>query len=46
MEEAPLNAGNAVIVIATKSHLEGQAQRLQERGHDLAAALEQGGYLR
>ena len=43
--EAALNAGNTVIVIATKSHLNGLAQRLQERGHDLAAALEQGGYI-
>ena len=43
--EAALNAGNAVIVIATKPHLNGLAQRLQERGHDLAAALEQGGYI-
>ena len=43
--EAALNAGNAVIVIATKSHLNGLAQRLQERGRDLAAALEQGGYI-
>ena len=43
--EAALNAGNTVIVIATKSHLTGLAQRLQERGRDLAAALEQGGYI-
>ena len=43
--EAALNAGNAVIVIATKSHLNGLAQRLQERGRDLAAALEQGRYI-
>lgn len=43
--EAALNAGNAVIVIATKSHLNGLAQRLQERGHDLAGALEQGRYI-
>jgi DNA-binding NarL/FixJ family response regulator len=43
--EAALNAGNAVIVIATKSHLNGLAQGLQERGHDCAAALEQGRYI-
>jgi len=43
--EAALNAGNAVIAIATKSHLNGLAQRLQERGHDRAAALEQGRYI-
>jgi len=43
--EAALDAGNAVIVIATKSHLNGLAQRLQERGRDLAAALEQGRYI-
>ena len=43
--EAALNAGNAVIVIATKSHLNGLAQSLQERGHDCAVAHKQGRYI-
>jgi DNA-binding NarL/FixJ family response regulator len=43
--QAALNAGNAVIVIATKSHLNVLAQRLQERGNDHTAAIEQGRYI-
>ena len=40
--EAALEAGNAVIVIATGSHRKSLLQRLQEHGVDVAAAMEQG----
>ena len=43
--EAALNAGNAVIVIATKAHLNDLAQRLQERDHDISTASQQGRYI-
>ncbi len=43
--EAALEAGNAVIVIATESHRKSLLQRLQEHGVDVAAALEQGRYI-
>jgi DNA-binding NarL/FixJ family response regulator len=42
---AALTAGNAVIVIATESHRRGLLQRLRERGPDIAAAIERGGYV-
>jgi len=40
--EAALEAGDAVIVVATESHWKSLLQRLQEHGVDVAAALEQG----
>jgi DNA-binding NarL/FixJ family response regulator len=43
--EAALEAGNAVIVIATKSHRDSLLLRLQEHGVDVAATLEQGRYV-
>jgi len=43
--EAALEAGNALIVVATESHLNNLILRLQERGVDIAAAIEQGQYL-
>ena len=43
--EAALQAGNAVIVIATESHRNRLLQRLQEHGVDIAAAIEQGRYV-
>jgi DNA-binding NarL/FixJ family response regulator len=43
--EAALKAGSAVIVIATESHRKSLIQRLQARGVDSAAAIEQGRYL-
>ena len=43
--EAALEAGNAVIVIATESHRKSLLQRLQEHGVDVAAAIEQGRYV-
>ena len=43
--EAVLEAGNALIVVATESHLNNLIPRLQERGVDIAAAIEQGHYL-
>jgi DNA-binding NarL/FixJ family response regulator len=43
--EAPLRAGNPVIVVATESHLKGLFQGLLARGVDAAAAIEQGLYL-
>ena len=43
--EAALEAGDAVIVIATESHRKSLLQRLQEHGVDVAAAIEQGRYV-
>jgi DNA-binding NarL/FixJ family response regulator len=43
--EAALEAGNAVIVIATESHRKSLFQRLQEHGVDVASAIEQGRYV-
>jgi DNA-binding NarL/FixJ family response regulator len=43
--EAALQAGNAVIVVATESHRNRFLQRLQEDGVDIAAAIEQGRYV-
>jgi PAS domain S-box-containing protein len=40
-----LGAGDAAIVIATKAHREGLAQRLKARGLDTAIALKQGRYV-
>jgi signal transduction histidine kinase len=40
-----LVSGNAAVVIATKMHREGLAQRLQSRGFDTATAIEQGRYI-
>jgi DNA-binding NarL/FixJ family response regulator len=43
--EAALEAGNAVIVIATESHRQAFLQRLQAHGVDVAAAIEQRRYI-
>jgi DNA-binding NarL/FixJ family response regulator len=43
--EAALEAGNAVIVIATESHRQTFLQRLQAHGVDIAAAIEQRRYI-
>jgi len=43
--EAALEAGNAVIVVATESHRNSLLQRLQEHGVDIVAAVEQGRYV-
>jgi KaiC/GvpD/RAD55 family RecA-like ATPase len=40
--KAALQAGNAVIVVATESHRNRLLQRLQKHGVDIAAAIEQG----
>src|SRR5277367_5760202 len=40
-----LGAGDAAVVIATKAHREGLAQRLKARGLDAARAAEQGRYV-
>jgi DNA-binding NarL/FixJ family response regulator len=40
-----LDAGNAVIVVATESHRESLLPRLQAHGVDVSAAIEQGRYL-
>ena len=40
-----LVAGDAAVVIATKAHRDGLAQRLQSRGFDTARATEQGRYV-
>ncbi|MGB6387559.1 MAG: MEDS domain-containing protein [Terriglobales bacterium] len=42
---AALVAGDAAVVIATKAHRDGLAQRLQSRGFDTATAIEQGRYV-
>ena len=43
--EAALESGNAVIVVATKSHREGLLHKLREKGVDIVAAVEQGRYV-
>jgi len=43
--EAALQAGNPVIVLATETHRASLQKRLQERGWDIAAAIQQGNYL-
>jgi CheY-like chemotaxis protein len=43
--ETALEAGDAVIVVATESHRKGLLQRLQEHGVDVAAAMERGRYV-
>src|SRR5271170_4995515 len=40
-----LVAGDSAVVIATKAHRDGLAQRLQSRGFDTAMAVEQGRYI-
>jgi CheY-like chemotaxis protein len=42
---AALRAGNAVIVLATKSHRDSLLSRLQTHGLDVGAAVEQGRYI-
>jgi DNA-binding NarL/FixJ family response regulator len=43
--DSGLGAGNAVIVLATESHRNSLLLRLQARGLDVAAAIEQGRYI-
>jgi len=43
--QAALEAGNALIVVATESHRKSLLERLQEDGVDIAVAIEQGRYL-
>jgi DNA-binding NarL/FixJ family response regulator len=43
--EAALNAGNAVIVVVTKSHRNELFQRLQARGLNIDVAIQQGRYI-
>jgi len=43
--DTALRAGNAVIVLATELHRNSLVLKLQERGLDVAAAIEQGRYL-
>jgi signal transduction histidine kinase len=40
-----LVAGDAAVVIATKAHRDGLAQRLQSRGLDISRSVEQGRYI-
>ena len=40
-----LGAGDAAVVVATKAHRDGLAQRLKERGFDPARAIEKGRYI-
>src|SRR5580658_2872179 len=42
---APLGAGNAAVVIATKEHREGLKHRLTARGIDIHRAVKQGRYV-
>lgn len=42
---AALKVGQTAIVIATESHREGVLQKLQERGLDIAAAVQEGRYI-
>jgi len=42
---AALEAGNAVVVVATESHLVSLGQTLQPQGVDLAAVVEEGRYI-
>jgi DNA-binding NarL/FixJ family response regulator len=43
--EAALEAGNAVIVVATESHRNSLLQRLQEHGVDVFISIEKGSYI-
>lgn len=43
--EIALNVGNTVIVVATESHRSSIFQRLQARGLNISAAIEQGNYI-
>jgi DNA-binding NarL/FixJ family response regulator len=43
--EAALNAGNAVIVVVTKPHLNNLFQRLQAQGLNIGDAIERGSYI-
>jgi DNA-binding NarL/FixJ family response regulator len=43
--DAALEAGNAVIVVATESHRKSLLQRLQAQGLNVGAAIEQGSYI-
>jgi hypothetical protein len=43
--EATLEAGSAVIVVATESHRNSLLQRLREHGMDIVAAIERGRYV-
>lgn len=43
--KASLKAGNAVIVVATETHLKDLRTTLQARGVDIVAAIEQGRYI-
>ncbi len=43
--EAALEAGHAVLVVATESHLKSLLQRLQAHGVKVATAIEQGRYI-
>jgi len=40
-----LNAGDAVVVVATKTHRQGLSQKLQTRGFDLDALIRSGSYI-
>lgn len=40
-----LNAGNAVVVLATEAHRQSLFQKLQTQGFDLEAIIESGGYI-
>jgi PAS domain S-box-containing protein len=42
---AALGAGDAVLIIATRSHRDGLAQRLRSLGFDVASAIDQGRYV-
>ncbi len=43
--EAELSAGNSVIVVTTKAHRKNLLERLQARGVDFAAAIDEGTYI-
>lgn len=43
--ETALKAGNPIIAIATKTHLESIQQRLEASGWDVSAAIEDGSYI-
>jgi CheY-like chemotaxis protein len=43
--EGALGAGNAVVAVTTESHKRGLLQKLQERGVDVDAAVQQGQYV-
>jgi DNA-binding NarL/FixJ family response regulator len=42
---AGLNAGNAVVVLATEAHRQGLAQKLQTQGFDLDTLIKSGSYI-